>query len=112
MGGGVTGMRPVTGPVSGSAVETAGLGKTYRSVTALRDCTISVPEGKVCALVGPNGAGKTTLLRLLAGLSRATAGQARVLGRPPCQAPEFLADIGFLAQDIPLWRRFSANEHL
>ena len=49
-------------------VETSGLTKRYRRVTALSNCTISVPEGRISALVGPNGAGKTTLLRLLAGL--------------------------------------------
>jgi ABC-2 type transport system ATP-binding protein len=38
------------------------LGKEYRRKWALRDCTLSVPEGKVVGLVGPNGAGKTTLL--------------------------------------------------
>ena len=49
-----------------AAIETTGLAKRYRRVTALSDCTISVPEGRISALVGPNGAGKTTLLRLLA----------------------------------------------
>lgn len=48
---------------------TSGLTKRYRRVTALSDCTISVPEGRISALVGPNGAGKTTLLRLLTRLA-------------------------------------------
>jgi ABC-2 type transport system ATP-binding protein len=94
------------------AVSTTRLGKSYRSVAALRECTISVPTGRVCALVGPNGAGKTTLLKLLAGLGTPTTGEAIVLGRQPGQDPAFLADIGFLAQEIPLWRRFSAREHI
>ena len=50
-------------------IETRGLTKQYRQVTALSDCTITVPEGRISALIGPNGAGKTTLLRLLAGLA-------------------------------------------
>jgi ABC-2 type transport system ATP-binding protein len=94
------------------AVTTTGLEKRYGGVTALRECTISVPPGAVSALVGPNGAGKTTLLRLLAGLARPTGGDARVLGHPPGQDPEFLADVGYLAQDVPLWRRLSADEHV
>ena len=44
-------------------IETRGLSKRYRKVTALTDCTITVPEGRISALIGPNGAGKTTLLR-------------------------------------------------
>jgi ABC-2 type transport system ATP-binding protein len=94
------------------AIETSGLTKRYRKVTALNDCTITVPEGRISALVGPNGAGKTTLLRLLAGLSRPTAGQVTVNGGRPRQDPAFLADIGYLAQEIPLYRRLSAEDHI
>ena len=65
-----------------AVIETSGLTKRYRRVTALSDCTISVPEGRISALVGPNGAGKTTLLRLLAGLAAPTAGRGRRARRP------------------------------
>jgi ABC-2 type transport system ATP-binding protein len=94
------------------AIETSELTKRYRKVTALADCTVDVPEGRISALIGPNGAGKTTLLRLLAGLSRPTAGQVTVNGSTPRQDPAFLADIGFLAQEIPLYRRLSAEDHI
>jgi ABC-2 type transport system ATP-binding protein len=93
-------------------IETSGLTKRYRRVTALSDCTIAVPEGRISALVGPNGAGKTTLLRLLAGLAAPTAGRAAVLGSQARQDPAYLAEIGFLAQEIPLYRRRSAQEHI
>jgi len=93
-------------------IATTGLTKRYGKVTALADCTISVPEGRICALIGPNGAGKTTLLRLLAGLSKPNAGQVTVNGAFPRQDPAFLADIGFLAQEIPLYRRLSATDHI
>jgi ABC-2 type transport system ATP-binding protein len=95
-----------------AVIETSGLAKRYRRVTALSDCTISVPEGRISALVGPNGAGKTTLLRLLAGLAAPTAGQAVVLGGTPRQDPAYLAEIGFLAQEIPLYRRLTAEDHI
>jgi ABC-2 type transport system ATP-binding protein len=95
-----------------AVIETSGLTKHYRRVTALTDCTISVPDGRISALVGPNGAGKTTLLRLLAGLAAPTAGQATVLGGTPRQAPAYLAEIGFLAQEIPLYRRLTARDHI
>jgi len=94
------------------AVETQGLTKRYRRVTALNDCTITVPEGRISALVGPNGAGKTTLLRMLAGLSAPTSGSAAVLGGVPRQDPAFLSEVGFLAQEIPLYRRFTAEDHI
>ena len=93
-------------------IQTRALSKRYRRVTALSGCTIAVPEGRISALVGPNGAGKTTLLRLLAGLAKPTSGEATVLGGRPRQDPAFLAEIGFLAQDIPLYRRFTAADHI
>ena len=94
------------------AVTAVGLGKAYGALWALRDCTVSVPAGRVSALVGPNGAGKTTLLKILAGLSAPTAGEAGVLGVRPSQAADFLESIGYLAQDVPLYRRLTAADHL
>ncbi len=94
------------------AITTTGLTKHYGKVAALSGCTITVPEGRISALIGPNGAGKTTLLRLEAGLARPTAGQVTVNGGTPRQDPAFLADIGYLAQEIPLYRRLSAADHI
>jgi ABC-2 type transport system ATP-binding protein len=93
-------------------IRTAGLGKRYGSLWALQDFSASVPRGRVSALVGPNGAGKTTLLKILAGLSAPSAGEAAVLGRAPGQRAEFLDSIGYLAQDVPLYKRLSAGDHL
>jgi ABC-2 type transport system ATP-binding protein len=93
-------------------IETCGLSKRYRKVTALSDCTITVPEGRISALIGPNGAGKTTLLRVLSGLASPSGGDIAVLGGIPRQDPTFLAGIGFLAQQIPLYPRLSAEDHI
>ena len=99
-------------PLGPAAIQTSRLSKRYGKVPALTDCTISVPEGRISALIGPNGAGKTTLLRLLAGLAAPTAGELAVNGSAPRQDPAFLAGIGFLAQEIPLYRRLSATDHI
>jgi ABC-2 type transport system ATP-binding protein len=95
-----------------AAIDAHELSKRYRRVSALTECTVTVPEGRVSALVGPNGAGKTTLLRILAGLASRTSGTVSVLGGAPRQDPAFLGDIGFLAQEIPLYRRFTAEDHI
>jgi ABC-2 type transport system ATP-binding protein len=94
------------------AFETAGLGKRFGSTWALQDCSLRVEQGRVSALVGPNGAGKTTLLRLLTGLASPSAGNALVLGHRPGPSTAFLAEIGYLAQEAPLYRRLTAEEHL
>ena len=93
-------------------LEASGLGKRYGRQWALQGCSFRLPEGRVAALVGPNGAGKTTLLHLAVGLLRPTAGEVRVLGTADAQRPDVLARVGFVAQDAPLYRSFTAAELL
>jgi ABC-2 type transport system ATP-binding protein len=61
------------------SIETIGLSKRYGNILALDRVDLTVPRASI-GLLGPNGAGKSTLLRILLGLTRATAGQAAVLG--------------------------------
>ncbi|WP_026163203.1 ABC transporter ATP-binding protein [Kribbella catacumbae] len=99
--------------MSAPVLETSGLGRRYRSVWALRDCDLALPAGRVIALVGPNGAGKTTFLRLTVGLLRPTEGEITVLGSPAGrESADSLADIGFVAQDHPLYKRFLVRDLL
>ncbi len=95
-----------------AAIQTKGLGKRYGSFWALENCSITVPAGSVSALVGPNGAGKSTLLKLLTGLSSASSGEGEVLGKAPAQHEDFLCDIGYLAQEIPLYKGLNAEDHI
>jgi ABC-2 type transport system ATP-binding protein len=94
-----------------AALQARGLGKRYRRTWALKDCNLTVPRGRIAALVGPNGAGKTTLLHLAVGLLAPTSGSIRVLDQAPGDA-SLLPRIGFVAQDTPLYRDFTAAEHL
>lgn len=64
------------------AVETRGLHKRYGKIVALESLDLRVERGEVFGLLGPNGAGKTTTVKLLLGLTRPTAGEGRLLGRP------------------------------
>jgi ABC-2 type transport system ATP-binding protein len=98
--------------VTDLAIETNDLGKRFGKVWALQHCTLAIPAGRVSGLVGPNGAGKTTLLRMLAGLSTPTTGEARVARRSPRDDRGFLRGIGYLAQEVPLYRRWNAADHL
>jgi ABC-2 type transport system ATP-binding protein len=91
-------------------IETTGLGKRYGKSWALRDCTVTVPEGRLAALVGPNGAGKSTLMNLTVGLSVPTAGTVTVLGGQPTGSQAALDGIAFMAQDAPLYANLSAGD--
>ncbi|GAA3746967.1 ABC transporter ATP-binding protein [Plantactinospora mayteni] len=93
-----------------TALETDQLGKRYGNTWALRDCSLHLPAGRIAALVGPNGAGKSTLLHMAVGLLRPDAGTVRVFGETPYDNTAALAEIGFVAQDTPLYRDFTAGE--
>jgi len=92
---------------------TTQLSKRYGRTWALQDCTLTLPAGRVAALVGPNGAGKTTLLHLAAGLLEPTSGSVQVFDQSPLRQPkETLPRLGFLAQDHPLYLSFNVADLL
>ena len=66
---------------TGFVVETSGLTKRFGDRVAVDNVELRVPRGSAFGYLGPNGAGKTTLIRMLLGLTDATAGTMRLLGR-------------------------------
>ncbi|MFI9355083.1 ABC transporter ATP-binding protein [Streptomyces lydicus] len=93
------------------AVEARGLGKKYRRGWALEDCSFRLPAGHICALVGPNGAGKSTFLSAATRLVQPTTGSLKLFGVPVTD-PAVLERFAFLAQDKPLYPRFTVAETL
>lgn len=70
-----------------AVIETRGLRKAYGGVMALDGLDLHVPAGSIFGCLGPNGAGKTTTIRILLGLIRPTAGEARGEVTPACGCP-------------------------
>ncbi|CAM5573831.1 ATP-binding cassette domain-containing protein OS=Streptomyces alboniger OX=132473 GN=CP975_18255 PE=4 SV=1 [Streptomyces alboniger] len=66
--------------MSTTAIETAGLVKTFGDNRAVDGIDLTVPAGTVYGVLGPNGAGKTTAVKMLATLLRPDAGEAHVFG--------------------------------
>ena len=62
------------------AIEIKQIHKRFGAVTALEGINLEINPGEFFALLGPNGAGKTTLIHILAGLTLASSGSARVMG--------------------------------
>jgi ABC-2 type transport system ATP-binding protein len=84
-----------------AAIAIEGLSKRYRTgLLALDRLSMAVPEGSVFGLLGPNGAGKTTTLRLIAGLTRPSAGRVQVGGATVATDPlQVRRRLGYLEQD-------------
>jgi ABC-2 type transport system ATP-binding protein len=95
------------------AIETANLSKHYGAVKAVDGVSLHVERGEIYAFLGLNGAGKTTTIRLLLGMVKPTAGDARVLGQPvragstqPWQA------VGYLVETPHAWPELTVRENL
>jgi ABC-2 type transport system ATP-binding protein len=102
----------MTAVIDAPAIRAVGLGRQYRGRWALADCTLDIPAGRVVGLVGPNGAGKSTLLNLVMGLLTPSAGTVEVLGGRPGAGPRELAQVGFVAQDAPVYAHLTVADHL
>jgi ABC-2 type transport system ATP-binding protein len=95
------------------AIETHGLTKRYGETLALDALDLAVREGEVYGYLGPNGAGKTTTIRLLLGLHRATAGEARLFGLDAwAQAPDAHRRVAYVAGEPFLWPSLTGEETL
>jgi phospholipid/cholesterol/gamma-HCH transport system ATP-binding protein len=58
-----------------AAIEVMELHSRYGDVEILRNVTVSMPKGKITAIVGKSGSGKSTLLKHLIGLLKPTKGK-------------------------------------
>jgi len=95
------------------AVEIVDVARRFGAVRALSGVDLAVEPGEFFGLLGPNGAGKTTLISILAGLTRADRGSARVLGH------DVVADyrmarrmLGVVPQELVFDPFFTARETL
>ncbi len=57
------------------ALELSNVGKTFGSVIALRDISVTVDQGSVTCILGDNGAGKSTLIKILSGVHKPSSGE-------------------------------------
>jgi len=96
------------------SIEVHHVSKTFGQFTALRDVSLTVPAGKLVALLGPSGSGKTTLLRIIAGLEQPNEGSGPILfheedvaGRPVGER-----QVGFVFQHYALFRHMNVLENV
>ena len=89
------------------------LGKQYRrDFWGLKDFSLEVQPG-VLGLLGPNGAGKSTFMRMLATITKPSAGTITWDGTDIAKSPDTLrAVLGYLPQDFGIYPNLNAVEFL
>lgn len=89
------------------------LSKRYRTVNALSDFSLEIPQSTIYGLIGPNGAGKTTLLRILAALISPTTGQVWFKDEELSRAPSVIQrKIGYMPDFFGVYPDLTATEYL
>lgn len=95
------------------ALELSSVSKFFGEFRSLNDVSLTVKEGEFFGLLGPNGAGKTTLINIIAGLSRASTGVAKVMGFDVVeQFRDARRSIGIVPQELVFDPFFSVRETL
>jgi sodium transport system ATP-binding protein len=94
-------------------IRAEGLSKAFGSVKAVREVSLTAPDGRITALLGPNGAGKSTTLRILATVLSADRGEAWVDQHAVSRDPAAVRRaIGVLPHGAGLYQRLTARENV
>lgn len=95
------------------AVLIEGLQKSYGSLKAVKDVSLTIEPGEIFGLLGPNGAGKTTTIRCLCTLTQPDAGKIEVNGISVLDNPRAARQcLGYIAQEVALDKVLTGREML
>lgn len=95
-----------------SKVVMTNIEKSFGRTHALRDFSLTIPEGSLISLLGPSGCGKTTALRILAGLITADSGKTFFDSSDITNTPSASRDIGMVFQAYSLFPNMSARQNV
>lgn len=94
------------------AVEAEGLTRRYGSFTAVDAVSFKVRRGEIFGFLGSNGCGKTTTMKMLTGLLPASAGVAKLFGRPvDARDLETRRRVGYMSQGFSLYGELSVQQN-
>lgn len=94
-------------------IETRGLTKQYGAQKSVADLNLHVRPGRIYGLLGRNGAGKTTTMKMLLGLVRPTAGEARLFGQDiRTDSRRILPRVGSLIESPGFYPNLTGTENL
>jgi ABC-type Fe3+/spermidine/putrescine transport system ATPase subunit len=90
----------------------SGLTKRFEGHVAVRDLSLTVPQGSVLVLLGPSGSGKTTTLRLIAGFEKPDEGTVVVAGRDVTNLAPAQRRFGMVFQHYALFPHLDVAENV
>jgi len=84
--------------------------KTFGSLKAVDELSLSVPKGSVYGFIGPNGSGKTTTLRMIMHILYPDSGSIRIFGE---RIHKTATDrIGYMPEERGVYTRMKLKEAL
>ncbi len=96
-----------------NVIQVKNLTKTFGDFTAVDSISFEVGKGEVFGFLGANGAGKTTAMKMLIGISKPTAGEAKVAGFDLLtQAEAVKKSIGYMSQRFSLYNDLTIKENI
>lgn len=94
-------------------IQVEGLWKSYDTLVAVRDFSLTVEEKQTVGLIGPNGSGKTTLLRMISTLAKPDRGTIQVCGFDTREQPrEVRRRISFMPAEFGFPLDMSIQEYM
>jgi sulfate transport system ATP-binding protein len=94
------------------SIEVRHISKKFGTHYALRDVSLTIPDGRLAALLGPSGSGKTTLLRIIAGLETPDSGTVHFDGAEATLRHPRERRVGYVFQHYALFRNMTVFENI
>ncbi|MEY2797738.1 MAG: hypothetical protein RIS22_4 [Actinomycetota bacterium] len=95
-----------------AVISAENLTKKYGDLVAVDHVSFDIPVGAITGFVGPNGAGKTTTIRMLLGLVKPSAGNARILEHAISEPETYLPYVGAMIEGPAFYPALSGRENL
>jgi len=99
-------------PTETPALACYGLSKRFKTIQALDNVSLTVPQGSIFGFLGPNGAGKSTLIRVIAGLITADSGHYDILGASSLSGHQVREGMSALVDRADFYKNLSAFENM
>ena len=95
-----------------ASVELRNIVKSFGSVEAVRDVSLTIEDRELVVFVGPSGCGKSTLLRMIAGLEEITGGELLIGGKPMNNVAAADRGIAMVFQSYALYPHMTVADNM